>query len=207
MLQSAHNAREARAPTPSGQEFDSLERAARLHRSLRRIVRFFLQALAFIALISVFFFRIPGAEGRSMQPNIAGGNHVLIDTLAYGVALGPLMLGNGHIHRGDIVAFERGQADERKIFLKRVIALPGERVAMSNGNVLVNGAVLREDYDPLPDHSTTPALKVPDGTVFVLGDNRAESDDSRSFGPVAQSSIIGKAVLIIWPLGHVKPIR
>ena len=184
----------------------ALERTARLQRTLRASIRLFIQALVFAVLVSLFFFRVPQVEGRSMQPNIESGNHVLINTLAYGVALGPLVLTRTPISRGDIVAFERGHGDDAKIFLKRVIALPGETVALLNGTVTVQGQPLREAYDLLPDHSSMNAALVPPGTVFVLGDNRAESNDSRSFGPIAQSSIIGKAVFVIWPLGHVKRI-
>ena len=141
-----------------------------------------------------------------MQPNIESGNHVLINTLAYGVALGPLVLTRIPISRGDVVAFERGQGDDAKIFLKRVIALPGETVALSNGTITVQRQPLRETFDLVPDHSSMNTTLVPSGMVFVLGDNRAESDDSRSFGPISQSSIIGKAMYVIWPLGHVKRI-
>ncbi len=141
-----------------------------------------------------------------MRPSIESGNHVLINTLSYGVALGPLVLTRTPIGRGDIVAFERGHGDDAKIFLKRVIALPGEAVALSSGTVTVQGHRLHETYDLIPDRSSMDAISVPAGTVFVLGDNRAESDDSRSFGPIPQSSIIGKAIFIIWPIGHVKRI-
>ena len=141
-----------------------------------------------------------------MQPSIENGNHVLINTLSYGVALGPLVLTRMSISRGDIVAFERGHGDDARIFLKRVIALPGETVALSNGAITDQGQPLRETYDLIPDHSSMNAVSIPAGTVFVLGDNRAESDDSRSFGPIPQSSIIGKAVFVIWPIGHAKPI-
>jgi signal peptidase I len=142
-----------------------------------------------------------------MQPNIESGNHVLISTIAYHFAIGPFTLASRSIGRGDVVAFERGQGDERKILLKRVIALPGETVTLRGGSVIVNGLPLREEYDPLPDGSTMAAVTVPAGTYFVLGDNRGESSDSRSFGPVNGSQVTGKALVIIWPLTHVKQIR
>ncbi len=141
-----------------------------------------------------------------MRPSIESGNHVLINTLAYGIALGPLVLTRTPIARGDIVAFERGNGDDAKIFLKRVIALAGETVALSNGTINVQGRPLHETYELIPDRWSMNTVSVPAGTVFVLGDNRAESDDSRSFGPIPQSSIIGKALFIIWPIGHVKRI-
>lgn len=186
---------------------DVFERSVQLRRLLRRTIRLSIQSLIFVALLAAFFFRIPGVEGRSMQPNIEGGNHVLINTLAYRMAVGPLALVDHPVMRCDIVAFARDDGDERKIFLKRVIALPGESVAVVDGSVTVNGRPLKEAYNPIPDRSNMPALTVPAGNVFVLGDNRAESDDSRHFGAIPQSSIIGKAFLIIWPLGHVQRIR
>jgi len=204
ILEQTIQARPATSGTAS--TLDALERIARFQRTLRTIVRLFIQVLVFAALVSLFFFRVPQVEGRSMQPNIESGNHVLINTVAYGVALGPMALNKTPISRGDIVAFERGHGDDAKIFLKRVIALPGETVALSNGTITVQGQPLRETYDLIPDHSSMNAASVPTGTVFVLGDNRAESDDSRSFGPIPQSSIIGKAIFVIWPIGHVKRI-
>ena len=91
----------------------------------RRIVKLTLKLVIFVALASMLFFRIPQVEGRSMLPNIEDGNHVLIDTVAYGVRLGPLTLDNRTPARGDIVAFVRGEGDDREVFLKRVIGLPG----------------------------------------------------------------------------------
>jgi signal peptidase I len=198
---------EARPATSSVISTQALERTAHFQRTLRQTVRLLIQALVFAALVSLFFFRVPQVEGRSMQPNIESGNHVLINTLSYGVALGPWVITSSAISRGDIIAFERGRGDDARIFLKRVIALPGETVAISNGAVMVQGQPLLETYDRISDNSNMSAVSVPAGTVFVLGDNRAESDDSRSFGPIPQSSIIGKASFIIWPLGHVKRIN
>lgn len=188
-------------------DIDSLERAARVRRTVHGLGRLLLQAIVFVALVSLFFFRVPQVDGRSMLPSIEGGNHILISTLAYGIAVGPWILTSKPIRRGDIVAFERGRGDDRKIFLKRVIALPGETVSIGNGIVAVRGAPLREAYNAITDHADMRSISVPLGTVFVLGDNRAQSVDSRAFGPIPQTSIVGKAVFVIWPLGHVQRIR
>jgi signal peptidase I len=183
----------------------ALTRTARTRRVAQRVLRFIIQAIVFTALVSLFFFRVPQVEGRSMQPDIESGNHVLINTLAYGVALGPWVLVSNPVQRGDIVAFERGQGDDRKLFLKRVIALPGEDVAVKDGIVSVNG-LARTETSALLDRSNMRVVTVPASSVFVLGDNRGESDDSRSFGPIPESSIVGKALFVIWPLGHVKRV-
>ena len=139
-----------------------------------------------------------------MQPNIASGYHVLINTVAYEVRLGPLIIARRAISRGDVVAFYRTDGLERQLFLKRVIGLPGDRISIHNGTVSLNGQPLEEPYQTIGDHSNLQGLTIPSGAVFVMGDNRPESDDSRSFGPLAMPSIVGKAVLIIWPLSHVR---
>jgi signal peptidase I len=184
---------------------DELALSVRTRRAAQRVIRFLIQAIVFSALISLFFFRVPQVEGRSMEPNIENDNHVLISTLAYGVPLGPWVLVNTPVQRGDIVAFERGDGDDRKLLLKRVIALPGEKVSIRDGHVSVDG-IPQAEPRALLDSSNMLTVTVPAGSIFVLGDNRGESDDSRSFGPIGESSIIGKALFIIWPLGHAKRI-
>jgi len=97
--------------------------------------------------------------------------------------------------------------------IKRVIALPGETVTLDAGRVIIDGGLLLEPYLPAPDITTdmevvpgcagsaAGACTVPDGHVFVLGDNRANSRDSRFFGPVPVDSIAGRAFVRVWPLG------
>ncbi len=207
VLHPLDKALEARSPALSDAQFDALQQSVRFRCLIRRTVELTLEALVFIALASVLFLRIPQVEGRSMLPTIEDGNHVLINTLAYGLRLGPLTLDARAPERGDIVAFVRGEGDDRKVFLKRVIGLPGERIAFNNGRVLINGVLLAEPYRVLVDRATMQPVVVPSSSVFVLGDNRSESDDSRTFGSVSLSTLIGKARFIIWPIGHVKEIR
>ena len=88
-------------------------------------------------------------------------------------------------------------------YIKRVVALPGERVEAHGGKVLVDGRELVEPY--LPAGTTTgdfTAVVVPPDTVWVMGDNRANSADSRIFGPVPQSTVVGRAFARVWPLSH-----
>jgi signal peptidase I len=87
-------------------------------------------------------------------------------------------------------------------FVKRVIGLPGDRVEGRNGNVYVNGALLVEPY-LRPDVRTLnlPPTTVPKGQLFVMGDNRTGSSDSRVFGPIPQSTVVGRAFVKLWPLG------
>ncbi len=127
-----------------------------------------------------------------MAPRIASGEVVLINTIAY------------RMHapaRGDIIAFHHDGATP-ETYIKRVIGLPGDRVRIDRGAVYVNGAALDEQYVRYPDRRSFAQVTVPAGELYVLGDNRADSDDSRFWGFVQESAVLGKAVAGIWPLGH-----
>lgn len=106
---------------------------------------------------------------------------------------------------GDIVVFLPSNG-ENKDYIKRVIAVGGQRIKIKDGLVYVNGRPLKEDYlDPgYFDSGSMEEILVPKGYVFVMGDNRPNSLDSRIFGPIKKDQIIGKAVLIYWPLHRIK---
>lgn len=146
--------------------------------------------LAVLAL--AFFLRTPQVSGLSMSPHIASGEIVLINTMSYRLH-GPA--------RGDIIAFHH-DGPTPETFIKRVIGLPGDRIAVDRGRVIVNGTPLAEPYVQYPDERSFPALTVPAGSLYVLGDNRADSEDSRVFGFVPQNQVMGRAVAGIWPIGH-----
>jgi signal peptidase I len=148
-----------------------------------------LQLAVLSLLIAAFFMRLPEVSGLSMEPHIHSGEYVLINTFAYRFG-GP--------HRGEIVAF-RHEGDDRQVFIKRVIGLPGDRIAIDRGRVSVNGAKLDEPYVRDPDDRSFAEITVPGGSVYVLGDNRANSEDSRSFGAVGDEDLVGRAVAGVWP--------
>lgn len=155
-------------------------------RSLARIT---LQ-VAVLALLAAAFFMAPRqVSGMSMEPHIAPGEYVLINTFAYRIG-GP--------HRQDIVAFGR-DGDARGLFIKRVIGLPGDRVRIDRGTVFLNGTALFEPYVHYADNRTSPEVTVPPQSVYVLGDNRAVSEDSRVFGPIPDDRLMGRAMAGIWP--------
>ncbi|HLX26627.1 MAG TPA: signal peptidase I, partial [Candidatus Cybelea sp.] len=104
----------------------------------------------------------------------------------------------GQPRRGDIVAF-RYEDGSRTMFIKRVIGLPGDRIRIDKGYVFVNGVALAEPYVRFPDTRSFAEITVPKTSVYVLGDNRAESEDSRSFGPVSDDRLIGRAIAAVWP--------
>ncbi len=139
-------------------------------------------------LLAAFFMRTPQVWGLSMEPQIHSGQYVLINTFAYRL---------GRPHRGDIVAF-RHDANGR-VFIKRVIGLPGDRVRIDRGTVSVNGTALAEPYVHGADRRSFAEIVVPPQAVFVLGDNRTNSEDSRVFGPVRDNTLLGHAIAVIWP--------
>jgi signal peptidase I len=179
---------------------DSLlpEALTRLRANSKRVVRFLrrrsvanlaLQLVVLALLIAAFFVRMPQVSGLSMEPHIHSGEYVLINTFAYRLS-GP--------RRGDIVAF-RHDNDTRAIFIKRVVGLPGDRIRIDRGRVYIDRVKLDEPYVQHPDDRTFAQITVPASSVYVLGDNRADSEDSRFFGPVADDQLIGQAVAGIWP--------
>jgi signal peptidase I len=124
-----------------------------------------------------------------MEPRVHAGEIVLINTLAYRF---------GDIERGDVVAF-RHAAPNPETYIKRVVGLPGERVAVRDGVVSIDGRVLPEPYVRYRDRRSAPAVVVPPHAYYVLGDNRAESDDSRNWGPLQRQDVVGKALVGVWP--------
>lgn len=137
--------------------------------------------------------RTPQVSGLSMAPHIASGEVVLINTIAY------------RMHapaRGDIIAFHH-DGPTPETYIKRIIGLPGDSVRIERGKVYVNGVLLEEPYVRYPDERSFPEVTVPADSLYVLGDNRADSDDSRFWGFVPENAVLGKALAGIWPLGHV----
>jgi signal peptidase I len=155
----------------------------------RSVARTTLQLAALAALAMAFFMRTPEVSGLSMAPRIASGEFVLINTISY------------RLHapqRGDIIAF-RHESPAPEVFIKRIIGLAGDKVAIDRGTVMVNGSVLPEPYVRFADNRSFPEVTVPAGSLYVLGDNRVDSNDSRYWGFVAQNQVLGKAVAGIWP--------
>ncbi len=138
-------------------------------------------------------------KGDSMKPNFTDGQYVIVDRWAYWFA---------KPKRGDVVVFRTSAGD---YYIKRVIALPGETVRVEGDHVYINGSLLREYYIEEEiqsyqaaggyNHLDYPETLVPAGHVFVMGDNRPNSVDSRSLsvGMVPYSRIVGRADMIIWP--------
>jgi signal peptidase I len=138
-------------------------------------------------LIAAFFILPWQVSGFSMAPHISPNEYVLINRFAY--RLQPPQ-------RGDIVAFR--QADAR-VFIKRVVGISGDHIRIERGSVFVNGTALREPYVLYADTRSFSDTLVPKASVYVLGDNRADSEDSRRFGAVPEDRLIGRAIAAVWP--------
>jgi len=132
-------------------------------------------------------------DGGSMVPALENGEFLLVNKLAY-VAATP--------NRGDVVVF-RSPAKPDEDLVKRIIGLPNETVEFHDGGVYVDGRRLAEDeyFAGVTGIRAGRSLVVPDQAYFVLGDNRGQSIDSRSFGIVPEASIVGKVWLVYWPVG------
>jgi signal peptidase I len=129
-------------------------------------------------------------EGTSMEPTLHTGQRLLINRLSvYGV---------GEPQRGDIVVFHSWT--DGKDYIKRVIGLPGDDVAIHDGQVFVNDARLDEPYLDQTTTDTVSAVRLEPDEYYVLGDNRGNSADSRYYGPLHKNHLIGTAFLSLWPL-------
>lgn len=155
----------------------------------RTVANLALQVTVLALLVAAFFVRLPQVSGLSMEPHIRSGEYVVINTFAYRI---------GVPRRGEIVAF-RHEGDARAVFIKRVIGIPGDQIRIDRGQVYVNGSKLVEPYVQRPDDRSFAELVVPPRSVYVLGDNRADSEDSRLFGPVGDERLIGRAIAGVWP--------
>ena len=151
---------------------------------------------AIAVLIATMFMPVLQVVGTSMEPTLENGELVL-------------SLKNGKFRRGEVIAFYYNN----KILLKRVIGLPGDQIVVKDdGTVLVNGVAADEPYvteKGLGECDLDFPYQVPDNRIFVLGDHRSTSIDSRSssVGCVSEDVIVGKVILKLWPLANIGPVQ
>ncbi|MEJ9210442.1 signal peptidase I [Bacillus smithii] len=163
-------------------------------------IKSILFALIISFIIHTFLFSPYIVKGESMSPTLEEGNKLIVNKMK-------------NIKRFDIVVFHAPDSDE--VYVKRVIGLPGDTVEMKDDVLYINGAAYKEPYlnklkkqysylnrftGDFTLKEITGKEKVPDGKVFVLGDNRLRSNDSRRFGFIDEKDIIGSAVFRAWPL-------
>jgi len=168
-------------------------------------------AILVAVLLRTFVVATYSIPSGSMEPTLQVGDRIVVDKLSY------------HLHgvdRGNIVVFstpptENCAGPPVADLVKRVIGLPGEILSLKDGSVYINGRLYPEPFlppdlrdDTYPGPSTASyalhrAYRIPTGDVFVMGDNRPESCDSRYWGPIAESTIVGKVDMRIWPLSRI----
>jgi signal peptidase I len=158
----------------------------------------FVSAAASVLIIT-FLYQPVRVEGTSMLPRLEDSDRLFINKFVYHISA---------IERGDVVVFHYPR-DPEKSYIKRVIALPGDRIWIAQGEVWVNGKPLHESYvpDQYRDTRSMAEMIVPADRYFMMGDHRSISSDSREFGAVERSLIYGKAVFIYWPAKDAGAVR
>jgi signal peptidase I len=149
-----------------------------------------LPAIVIAVLINLFLAQATRVYGSSMEPNLHTDQRLVVEKVTYRLH-GP--------RRGDVVVLrmpERGP----ELLIKRIIALPGETLEIRDGTVYIDHQPLDEPYLVRRSGSTYGPTIVPEGQIFVMGDNRGASNDSRVFGPVSLDRIVGRAWISYWPL-------
>ena len=145
-------------------------------------------------LTAIVFLLVNAATGRfqidgsSMEPNLHHDERVIVDKISYLL---------GAPQRGDVVVFYLD--GQPKDYIKRVIGLPGETIEIANGIIYINGQLLDEPYILQSAAGALSARQLSSDEYFVMGDNRGNSQDSRSFGAVHLKNIVGRAWIIYWP--------
>lgn len=156
-----------------------------------------------IAVVLAFFIRyfiveLYMVEGPSMRPTLLNGERLVVNKFLYRFKTP---------ERGEVIVF-RYPRDPSRDFIKRVIGVPGDTIEIKEGRVFVNGQLQNETYILEKTKGSYPLATVPEGHVFVMGDNRNNSEDSRfrDVGFVSYDLIKGKAIVVFWPVDHLKSL-
>lgn len=156
---------------------------------LREALETILPAILIAILINLFLAQPTRVHGQSMEPNLHTDQRLVVEKISYRLH-GP--------RRGDVVVFSAPQQSE-ELLIKRIIGLPGETVEIRDGEVYINGASLDEPYLDQETRGHLEPMIIPPLHVFVLGDNRSFSNDSRTFDAVPIENILGRAWFSYWP--------
>lgn len=187
---------------------ESQKQDNKINKALRGVGLFILEIIKIgvlagitIAFVRYYLFKPFYVKGASMEPNFYDHEYLIIDELTYRFRL---------IERGEVIVF-RYPNNPKEYFLKRIVGLPGERVKVNNGHITIyndahpEGVQIQESYLS-PDLQTVgeKVTVLASHQYFVLGDNRPNSFDSRRFGPIDRSSIVGRAWLRGWPVNRMQ---
>lgn len=177
----------------------------RVKREIREWIESLVIALVLALIIRAFVvqaFKIPTG---SMRPTLLEGDRILVNKFIYKFK---------EPERGDIIVF-KFPGDEKKDFIKRLIATPGEIVEIRDGQIYIDEEMVEEPfnikqihyYNKTPYGSVGKKIKVPEGQYYVLGDNSSSSKDSRYWGFVPQKSVKGKAFFLYWPIRRIRTVK
>ena len=155
-------------------------------------------AVALAMFIRTFIVELYVVDGPSMRPTLESEERLVVNKFIYRFR---------PPEKGEVLVFQYPR-DPSRDFIKRVIATPGDTVEIREGRVLVNDQILTEDYILEKTRSEYPKSTVPEGRIFVMGDNRNNSEDSRfaDVGFVPYDLIKGKAILVFWPISQYKTL-
>ena len=179
----------------------------RLRNIAKNTVLAFALSIAFQILLGNYV-----VDGNSMDPTLRNDQRVFVNKFVY---FDPIVFKSNlnlsfdstlNPKRGDVVVFDPPFPYDAsgKQFVKRIIAIPGDTIENSSGIILVNGKPFGNDFGATSEISEVPKTLVPEGYYYVLGDNRNSSNDSRNFGFVPRTSIIGRVWVIYWPFSNFK---
>ena len=188
---------------------ESPSKRALVRRGVFEIVETLVLTVLIFFVVHTFVAQPFRVEQSSMEATLLPHQYVLVDKLTPRWA---------PYERGDIVVFEPPESwgsAQRDPFIKRVIGLPGDRIELEDGLVIVNGVELDEPYlfirrgepEPTDPGAAGDTWVVPAGSLFVMGDHRSASADSREFGPIDISTVLGRALLRYWPFDTFGPIQ
>lgn len=192
---------ELQTPTPEDLDLEnfsendeepSVNWAKKIALLVFEVVKVVLISLAIILPVRLFLVQPFYVEGASMEPNFYQNEYLIIDEISYRF---------NEPQRGEVIIFKSPQGD-RSYFIKRVIGLPGEKIEVKDGHVFINGSKLEEKYISNFSTEDHQEITVNQAEYFVMGDNRINSMDSRQFGPIKDSSIIGRVWIRGWPINR-----
>lgn len=175
----------------NGQEL-SPSSLRQLGHLVREVAETIVPAIVIALLIHVFLAQATRVYGQSMEPNLHTNMRLVVEKVSYKLR---------SPERSDIVVLRLHPGDD--LLIKRVVGLPGDEVAIHDGQVFINGEALEESYLNQETRGNLAPRVVPPLHVFVMGDNRRASNDSRSFGPVHMDNILGRAWFAYWPPGDI----
>jgi signal peptidase I len=161
--------------------------------AVREVLGSIIPAVLIALLLNLFIVQPTKVRGESMEPTLRTDQYLLVEKISY------------RLHqpqRGDVVVFKYPR-DEAENFIKRIIAVPGDTVEIVSGHVYIDGQPIVEPYLLQLPRDSMQATMIPEGKLFVLGDNRVNSNDSRAFGMVSMDEVMGRAWMRYWPLNKI----